>query len=212
MSTKSDLNKLHIPNCRCNTINKFKLFNAVLSNCEHRSVNKVIKNVINNVIKTALAVKDVKIKKPFLTTLYDLSISSDESEIDGEITFHENKNASFTLESNDTYRPKLKQKTKKRKFVEEKDEQAMYLASDRLPSSPLTKKQKRKHIKTIKSTQKSQQKEEILYCYCRSPYDSELPMIACDRPGCVVEWYHFKCVGIVAAPKGKWYCPECRNK
>ncbi|VVC28082.1 Zinc finger, PHD-finger,Zinc finger, PHD-type,Zinc finger, FYVE/PHD-type,Zinc finger, PHD-type [Cinara cedri] len=167
---------------------------------------------MDKVIKTVLVVKDVKTEEPFLTTLHDLNISSDESEIDDEVTFYDNKNALLTLESNDTYRSKLKQKntqkTKKRKLVDENDERAMHLASDCLP---LSKKQKRKHTKTIKSTRKSQKKEEILYCYCRSPYDNELPMIACDRQSCTVEWYHFKCVGITVAPEGNWYCQECQN-
>ena len=26
---------------------------------------------------------------------------------------------------------------------------------------------------------------------------------------CKIEWFHYECVGIIARPKGKWYCPEC---
>ncbi|OWR53416.1 Inhibitor of growth protein 4 [Danaus plexippus plexippus] len=36
-------------------------------------------------------------------------------------------------------------------------------------------------------------------------------MIGCDSPKCTLQWYHFKCVGIVTAPDGNWYCPECRK-
>ncbi len=25
------------------------------------------------------------------------------------------------------------------------------------------------------------------------------------------EWFHFDCVGVAQAPKGKWYCPQCRG-
>ena len=34
-------------------------------------------------------------------------------------------------------------------------------------------------------------------------------MIACDNPGCPIEWLHLECVGLVDAPSGKWLCTEC---
>ncbi|EDO37532.1 predicted protein [Nematostella vectensis] len=34
-------------------------------------------------------------------------------------------------------------------------------------------------------------------------------MIGCDNMECPIEWFHFPCVGLVAKPKGKWYCPKC---
>ena len=34
-----------------------------------------------------------------------------------------------------------------------------------------------------------------LYCLCRSSYDDELPMLACDYCG---EWFHYDCVGMTA--------------
>ena len=34
-------------------------------------------------------------------------------------------------------------------------------------------------------------------------------MIACDNPGCPIEWFLFECVGLVDAPSGKWLCTEC---
>jgi hypothetical protein len=51
---------------------------------------------------------------------------------------------------------------------------------------------------------------ESVYCYCRCPYDEVSEMIACDGDNCTIEWFHFECVGILMAPKGKWYCPECK--
>lgn len=50
------------------------------------------------------------------------------------------------------------------------------------------------------------------YCYCRRSYDDLHPMIACDGEGCQIEWFHNECVGILVAPKGSWYCPECQKK
>ena len=37
-------------------------------------------------------------------------------------------------------------------------------------------------------------------------------MIGCDNPNCKIEWFHFACLKITEAPKGKrkWYCPDCR--
>jgi hypothetical protein len=50
------------------------------------------------------------------------------------------------------------------------------------------------------------------YCYCRKPYDDLQGMIGCDGENCQIEWFHFECVGILVAPKGNWYCPECQKK
>lgn len=58
--------------------------------------------------------------------------------------------------------------------------------------------------------QKAVQSTERLYCHCRCPYDEVSEMIACDNPNCRVEWFHFDCVGITIAPKGNWFCPDCR--
>lgn len=58
--------------------------------------------------------------------------------------------------------------------------------------------------------QKAVQSTERLYCHCRCPYDEVSEMIACDNTNCRVEWFHFDCVGITVAPKGNWYCPDCR--
>lgn len=56
------------------------------------------------------------------------------------------------------------------------------------------------------------QKGEKLYCFCHCPYDEVSEMIACDAEDCVIEWFHFECVGIMVPPKGSWYCPDCRKK
>lgn len=51
-----------------------------------------------------------------------------------------------------------------------------------------------------------------LYCYCRCPYDEVSEMIGCDSSDCMIEWFHFECVGIMVPPKGQWFCPDCRKK
>jgi inhibitor of growth protein 4 len=48
---------------------------------------------------------------------------------------------------------------------------------------------------------------EPLYCLCnRVSYGN---MVACDNPECLIEWFHYQCVGLTEQPKGKWYCPAC---
>ena len=47
------------------------------------------------------------------------------------------------------------------------------------------------------------------YCIYQRPCFE--PMIACDRPGCEIEWYHYACMSITRAPKGSWICPKCKG-
>lgn len=32
---------------------------------------------------------------------------------------------------------------------------------------------------------------------------------ACDHQECALEWFHYECVGLTAAPVGEWLCPDC---
>ena len=48
---------------------------------------------------------------------------------------------------------------------------------------------------------------EPRYCLCNQVSYGE--MICCDHPNCSIEWFHYGCVGITEAPKGKWFCPQC---
>ena len=47
-------------------------------------------------------------------------------------------------------------------------------------------------------------------CYCICKKDRPGRMIACDNPSCKVEWFHYACVNIKRAPKGAWYCTDCK--
>ena len=40
------------------------------------------------------------------------------------------------------------------------------------------------------------------YCICNRPCFE--PMIACDRPNCKVEWYHYAFVKVIRGPKGSY--------
>ena len=48
---------------------------------------------------------------------------------------------------------------------------------------------------------------EPRYCYCHEISHGE--MIACDNVDCQIEWFHYACVGLKEAPKGKWFCNVC---
>jgi len=50
---------------------------------------------------------------------------------------------------------------------------------------------------------------EPTYCLCNRVSFGE--MVGCDNPDCKIEWFHFECVGLTSPPKGKWYCPDCKN-
>ena len=45
------------------------------------------------------------------------------------------------------------------------------------------------------------------YCICKDVSYGD--MIACDNSRCATQWFHFVCVGLNSAPKGKWFCPMC---
>ena len=55
-----------------------------------------------------------------------------------------------------------------------------------------------------------EQDEEQLYCICNHPEYGK--MIACDNSTCDIVWFHYACVNIRRKPKGKWYCPHCKNE
>nr|AGZ94896.1 inhibitor of growth protein 3 [Ruditapes philippinarum] len=48
---------------------------------------------------------------------------------------------------------------------------------------------------------------EPRYCLCNQVSYGE--MVGCDNDDCPIEWFHYGCVGLSQAPKGKWYCPQC---
>jgi inhibitor of growth protein 4 len=51
---------------------------------------------------------------------------------------------------------------------------------------------------------------EPVYCLCRRVAFGE--MIACDNEDCLIEWFHFPCVGLTKHPKKLWFCRDCSKK
>ncbi|SCU77656.1 LADA_0A01552g1_1 [Lachancea dasiensis] len=62
----------------------------------------------------------------------------------------------------------------------------------------------------IKINLKPSHPQETVYCTCRDV--SYGAMVACDNKKCPTEWFHYGCVGLTHAPKGKWYCSERCNR
>eukprot|EP01031_Cornospumella_fuschlensis_P040018 gene40018-48756_t len=54
--------------------------------------------------------------------------------------------------------------------------------------------------------------DEKKWCLCGGAFEGGA-MIACDSPQCVLEWYHFDCVGLVTPPlpDEPWICPDCNG-
>ncbi|KDQ12337.1 hypothetical protein BOTBODRAFT_189327 [Botryobasidium botryosum FD-172 SS1] len=50
---------------------------------------------------------------------------------------------------------------------------------------------------------------EPRYCFCNQVSYGE--MIGCDYEDCDREWFHCGCVGLTAAPRGKWFCRVCEE-
>ena len=50
--------------------------------------------------------------------------------------------------------------------------------------------------------------ENQVYCTCQKRSTGR--MIACDNRQCKHKWFHYKCVGIKRAPKGDWFCTDCK--
>ena len=48
-----------------------------------------------------------------------------------------------------------------------------------------------------------------LYCICRGEEHGQ--MIQCENPTCKYGWYHYSCIEMKRAPKGSWYCEQCKH-
>ncbi|KHJ44452.1 PHD-finger [Trichuris suis] len=59
------------------------------------------------------------------------------------------------------------------------------------------------------NTEVEESVDEPVYCICRQV--SYGYMVCCDNEKCEIEWFHFRCVRLTTKPKGKWYCPACRD-
>ncbi|XP_014666314.1 PREDICTED: uncharacterized protein LOC106808215 [Priapulus caudatus] len=54
-----------------------------------------------------------------------------------------------------------------------------------------------------------QASDDNTWCYCGQVESGR--MIGCDNQNCKLGWFHYTCLQITSAPKGKWFCPDCRK-
>lgn len=52
--------------------------------------------------------------------------------------------------------------------------------------------------------------QDQLYCLCQGPESGK--MVMCESAACKYVWFHFKCVNVKRAPRGSWFCCECKEK
>lgn len=100
-------------------------------------------------------------------------------------------------------------------------ETAIRLSGEEVPPVPTAKeveelysktRKKRKRKKREKSHADDEDDEnensfEPVYCSCQKPNYGD--MIRCDSDDCVIEWFHYPCVGLTKEPVKRWYCPDC---
>lgn len=185
---------------------------------------------------TEQVVDKINAHELFKKTLDELSMSSSDESVTDEKSDNKTTDKPYCTGQNQSIEHTLKRKVGCDKDNRLSSPDSVYTPSP----STMIKKQKRTHrttsaitisqqtlpvvdagidktadSPTVESSKIVKQNEEpsnaeILYCYCRKPYDEVSSMIACDRQNCAVEWYHFDCVGVTFTPEGNWYCPDCR--
>lgn len=74
------------------------------------------------------------------------------------------------------------------------------------PARPLKDQQLQQQVEESETTNGSNV-DERKYCLCKDVSYGD--MVGCDGPNCPFEWFHYGCVNLTVAPKGKWYCPVC---
>ena len=133
---------------------------------------------------------------------------------------------------------RAEESTRKRKILSEmyeeqqKATQAIYEEIDKKVNSFDMKTKDIKHLFTIapqdtknKKNKKTKVVEELpvddempiptadpnepVYCICRRVSFGQ--MVGCENEECLIEWFHFGCVGLTEEPS-KWYCPDCSAK
>ncbi|XP_077492150.1 uncharacterized protein LOC144103258 [Amblyomma americanum] len=59
------------------------------------------------------------------------------------------------------------------------------------------------------TVEEPQTAQEQVYCFCQEPESGK--MVMCENAACRYVWFHFKCVSLKKAPRGSWYCSECKK-
>ena len=56
----------------------------------------------------------------------------------------------------------------------------------------------------------SNENDRKLYCFCKRTSFGN--MITCDCSTCSYEWFHYGCVNVTRATKGRRFCSDCSKK
>jgi hypothetical protein len=107
-------------------------------------------------------------------------------------------------------------------LIQKEEEASVVQSFGKLPITKHSKKSgKNRKVRKSKSTRDESDSDseatpaeadenEPLYCICnRISFGN---MVECSNDSCSIEWFHFGCIGMRKAPKGKWYCPKCRSR
>lgn len=121
---------------------------------------------------------------------------------------HSKNSLSWRVEKSDISTPQPKVNPIKIRTSQAMRQNSFYTSA---PSETFQIRRPERHFQ-INGNSGTGQRGEKLYCFCQCPYDEVSEMIACDAKDCVIEWFHFECVGIMVPPQGSWYCPDCRKK
>ncbi|CTQ86539.1 PHD-type domain-containing protein [Caenorhabditis elegans] len=62
-------------------------------------------------------------------------------------------------------------------------------------------------ISNRERTKKYREQEE--WCICNGMNINSGMMVECENKNCPIKWFHFECVGLLAAPLDEWYCTDC---
>ncbi|KNC98247.1 uncharacterized protein SPPG_06646 [Spizellomyces punctatus DAOM BR117] len=91
----------------------------------------------------------------------------------------------------------------------------------RVTASPVKVKEKDRDKKRVNGGEapmgkrvKIKRSKPSVYCFCKEDIGPEAPMIECSTgSACPAgHWFHFICVDVTKAPRGKWWCPGCRDR
>lgn len=91
-----------------------------------------------------------------------------------------------------------------------KEEEKKDVIQDKGPKKKKKRKASKKEQAPASPVEPPIDPDEPIYCLCEQVSYGE--MIGCDNDACVIEWFHFNCVGLVNKPKGRWFCPNCRGE
>ena len=94
-------------------------------------------------------------------------------------------------------------------YFDAKTRESKHLFTVDAHGSAQGKKKKKKNAAVSDEPGISMDPNEPVYCFCKRVSFGD--MVGCENPDCIIEWFHFGCVGLTEEPK-VWYCSDCIAK